>query len=191
MLTSVADIKTLLEIAAGDTDDDALLSTILDANDAYVKKYCRRSFESSTFTEYHDGCGVETLRVNEWPIISITSIHDDTAHEWGSDTEIASTDILSYSQKNKDAGIVELDGVNFANGRQNVKIVYVGGFSTTDLGTGGKAADLVDAVKRLCQADYLSQKTALNSTGDSETDPDEIRDRAHKKLDKYRRLDDA
>ena len=80
-----------------------------------------------TQTEYFDGQrmgGVidkAFLRFN--PVTSITSIYDDIARDYGSDTLLDADDYIMY-----DWG-VQLEGFKFQRGYKNVQIIYVGGFT--------------------------------------------------------------
>lgn len=132
-LTTKANVKEYLSIT-GTSDDDFIDNLIARASEA-IENYCKRKFNSETLTEYYDGKGSNRIVLDRRPVISITSIHDDTDREYGSATLVAASDYVLY----EDRGIVEYDASErtftstkayFADGQKNVKVVYVAGYST-------------------------------------------------------------
>ena len=75
--------------------------------------------------EFRDGDG-ETgfLYTREYPIASVTSLHDDSDRTYGSDTLIAASEYVWYRN-----GKIELDGGCFCRGLKNIKAVYNAGYS--------------------------------------------------------------
>ena len=59
------------DTAVGDPSD--LVSSILTSSDKWVKEYCRRDFESATYSEIHDG-GCPYLFLKEYPITALSRI---------------------------------------------------------------------------------------------------------------------
>ena len=59
------------DTALGDPSD--LVSSILTSTDKYVKEYCRRDFESASYTETHDGKS-GSIFLNEYPITALSRI---------------------------------------------------------------------------------------------------------------------
>ncbi len=58
------------DIETGDPTD--LVSSILNHVDEFVKGYCRRDFESATYTEIHDGSN--PIFLNEFPITALSRV---------------------------------------------------------------------------------------------------------------------
>lgn len=124
-LTTLANVKAFKNVTA--SDHDAEILRLIPAVDAFVESYCNRVLEQATVTEYHSGrSGQSLLRLRQYPVASITSLHDDVDRIYGADTLIVSTD---YVLTDPTAGLVQLDGFTFEEGLNNIKIVYVGGWA--------------------------------------------------------------
>lgn len=124
-LLTANDIKTELSMESGDTDYDTLLGLMASAVQSVFDELTDRTFESAVFTEYYSGRNKqEKVFLKNYPIISITSIHDDSDRVYGSDTLISSDDYTYDS----DTGIVYIEGGVF-KGFNNIKIVYTAGFT--------------------------------------------------------------
>lgn len=80
----------------------------------------------SSRTQYLDG-GTRYLLMDYWPIASVTSINDDTDHDFNSDSLISSDDYW-ISQDND--GIIIFTYYPTMCGDQNVKVVYTGGYAS-------------------------------------------------------------
>ncbi len=77
-------------------------------------------------TEYFDGTGKIRLWPRRIPVASVTSLYSNTLRVWtDTDDEIDSDNYLI--QKYGDH--VELDGLAFAQGLQNVRLIYRGGYA--------------------------------------------------------------
>lgn len=120
-LTTLISAKAYQDITA--STDDTFLQTLISTASKIIEKYCRRQFRYHTYTEYHDGEYRNVLYLNQYPVISITSIYDDTDRAYGSDYLIDSDD---YSI-NHELGIITLDAGYFNNGSQNVRAIYSAG----------------------------------------------------------------
>src|SRR5574339_474730 len=123
---TLADLKEHLDIS--DTDKDSFLTNILNAAWEMAKNYIGYDLNDTVYTEDYDGDGTNELLLKKWPIISITSIKDDTDRTFGSDTVIDSTDYLFDA----DTGLVTLfqgQGV-FTSGRGNIRVVYTAGYTS-------------------------------------------------------------
>lgn len=146
----MADLLTVEEVAAyldmPNTDDRTELSRLIDAAQKSIERLTNRSLATAaTYTEYHDG-GSGRVYVKRPPIVSITSVTDDA--QYGSRSILATNwiDGTDDNGANYEAGIVELWNLEsqFAPGRSQVKVVYVGGWTTTTI-----PDDLRDAWIRL------------------------------------------
>ena len=91
-------------------------------------------------TEYFDG-GTNYIRVNYWPIVSVTNIWDDNDHLWPDSSKLTAAD-YHVAQNPDRNGIVYIESGNttraFARvyapvryGFENVKITYTGGYANT------------------------------------------------------------
>lgn len=125
-LTTLANVKAFKNITA--SDHDAEILRLIPAVDQFIEQYCNRVLEQATVTEYQSGReGQTTLRLQQYPVASITSLHDDIFRIYGADTLLLTTEYVLTDPK---AGIVQLDGFSFDEGLNNIKIVYVSGFAS-------------------------------------------------------------
>ena len=138
MLVSLQKVKEYLQETG--TAFDTLLQDIIEGVSVWTETYCDRTFKQATYTEQYDGDATPTLLVRNTPIDSVTTIHDDTLRVFGAADLIAATDYVIYGTE----GRIVLDGLFFAKGLQNIKIVYVAGFKDADL-----PRDLQQAIKEL------------------------------------------
>jgi len=126
-LATLAALKEYLELTG--SGHDARLTALLARSDTFVKSFTKRALEvpANDVTEYYDGNFTDTIFLREFPIVSVTSVHDDTARVFGADTLIAAADYVIVN----DPGYIRyLYGLRFAKGAQNVKVIYKGGYST-------------------------------------------------------------
>jgi hypothetical protein len=125
-LTTLANVKAFKNITA--SEHDAELLRLISAVDGFIGGYCNCALEQATVTEYHSGrSGQTTLRLRQYPVASITSLHDDVARSYGAATLLSPSE---YVLIDATAGLVQLDGRTFQEGLNNIKAVYVGGFAT-------------------------------------------------------------
>jgi hypothetical protein len=128
-LVTLEEFKQYKKINSTEYDDR--LDLIIKSVSAYVKSYCNRTFNdysSQDKTEYLNGRDKEFVYLQEFPILTLTSVH--TSIDGGvSYTElIEDTDVfLDY-----DTGqLIEANGLPFVSlgtGHKSLKVVYSGGF---------------------------------------------------------------
>jgi len=181
-----ADVKSFLNISV--TDDDTLIDDIITRIEAYIQNvYCQRKFEAQDLTEYYDGDGTDTLLLDNYPIVSITSIHDDPDREYNSDDLIDSDDIIIYPGK----GIIVLDGTTFDKSKKNIKVVYRAGYGDGEDEI-AMPNDLKMAFIKLAASEYLKSKAKINVIeGEDEQTvdkPGRLSKEAYEIFDKYRRI---
>lgn len=182
-ISNLTELKTHLGIT--DSTQDTFLENL--ANRAYkiLETYLGRQIKSQTLTEYYDGPespDQSELILNQFPIISVTSIHDDLDRGFSSTYLIDSGDYVIY----KERGVVKLfrNEAAFQKGIQNIKIVYVAGYSTIP-------GDLVDALIQMIEFMFNRARTAGFQSqalgGKSETyDNDQIPAMVKRTLSSYR-----
>lgn len=123
---------------------DTQLGVLLTNGQAQMERFCDRAFDSATVTEYYDG-GAELVLLRRLPVASITSITITTPL---GDSRVLTTD--EYTANN-DTGEVRLyqpilgfdfsewGGLQrqrygiyprFPKGRQNITVVYTGGYTS-------------------------------------------------------------
>ena len=126
MLTTINNVKAYLGLSG--STHDALLTTLVSAASDAIEAYCGRAFAAADHTEYLDGDdnGVRRsdLLLQHYPILSVTSIHDDPDRDWSDGDLVNSDDYTFYA----DEGRVVLDSGSFHTGRRSVKVVYRAGY---------------------------------------------------------------
>lgn len=151
-LAARADIKTMLGLTT--TAQDTLLDLIKNAVEARVQRMTGRDFliPSVDYTEYYDGDGSNVLRLDQRPIISISSIYSDPARLFGAETLIPASDLISNDAKGWRLGYVELLTYKFLKGIKSTKITYSAGYTTIPY-------DLSMAVKKIvCKEFKIADK---------------------------------
>jgi len=126
-LCNLNDVRNYLKIPLNKADDqmDNQLEVLIDQMTAVFESYCERKFASRSYTEYHDGNAEKYLFPKHYPIISVTSIHDDSDWNWGADKLVDST-----TYRIQDERVIVLKSSLWSKDEQNVKITYVAGYAT-------------------------------------------------------------
>jgi uncharacterized phiE125 gp8 family phage protein len=83
MIATLSDVKTALLISG--TTDDALLTSLLGAADAFISQHTGRDLTGGTYTETHPA-GTSVLFLANYPVTSVTSVKVDSSRAFGSDT---------------------------------------------------------------------------------------------------------
>lgn len=125
-LTTVADVKELLGIAAGVTTKDNLITRNINYATKIILNYTGRdSFKSTAYTEYYDGLGGNELTLRHYPVIAFTSIGYKTGG--GNVGTYNDLDSVDYFNDN-DAGIVK-SLIALTSGFNDWKVVYTAGYA--------------------------------------------------------------
>lgn len=82
-LDTLANVKLRLGVTT--SDDDSLLSALMDSADQFVAEFCGRDFGGGSYTEYHDGASAIVFLRN-YPVLSVTSVSVDPAYGFGAGT---------------------------------------------------------------------------------------------------------
>lgn len=124
-LCNIDDVKSHYEMVSNSNTDDVLAELI----NTYTKLFCnecgRTSFKTATYTEYYDGNGDSILYTKHKPIISVTTLADDTDYEFGATTIFSSS---NYRVIYENTAIQLIDDI-FTQDIQNIKLVYSAGYS--------------------------------------------------------------
>ena len=135
-LTDLNRLKTLLSPQANfPTVDATMFSQLINGASQFIMTFCKRkSFKYQTVSdERHDGKRSSHILTNSFPLISITSLYDDPSRDFTSGTLLESD---TYEIQDSDSGIIRLLDSRFYDGKSNVKIAYVSGYSEFEVITG-------------------------------------------------------
>lgn len=102
-----------------------VIETMIDSVSDWVNKYCRRHFIAQDYTEYYDGDGSQTLYLDHYPVNSVTALYLDSEGDFGSGTEVSSSDYRLSSEM----GRVWLESTFLPYYPQSVKVVYSAGYA--------------------------------------------------------------
>ena len=178
-LTTAATIKTLLGMSDNSFDD--VLAVLIPQADAIIKRYLQREIEQATYTEYYSGSGSQSLLLNQLPVQSIVSVHEDRDGYFGEgdDAFSSATTLLAgtdYVLRKDAATTVETSqsGILYRIGQTwprpgdrsrgqlasspglslgNIKVVYIAGWASIP-------ADIQYAANRLVTSMLESRKRA-------------------------------
>lgn len=145
-LTTLANVRQALGLGASDTTDDAFLTNLIARVSEFIKRATRRALTQTTLTEYHNGRGLETLLLRDWPVISMTSIHEsvDLPRVYDSTTLVSSSGYVVDSE----LGIIQRPFNPWYRAFQSIKAIYVAGYASVPLDLEQLAIDLVVAKYR-------------------------------------------
>lgn len=144
-LVTLTAAKEYLKVS--NTNSDNVITRMISGITKAIERYCKRVFKKTSYSEFFSGKGGDVdeqhtiLFVRNPPISSITALFDDIDRVYGTSTQIATTDFVSFEEE----GIVEVEGIQFRKGLKNIKLNYEGGFATSDFATVGELADVIHA----------------------------------------------
>jgi hypothetical protein len=126
-LSTLARLKSWLNIDANDTKWDTVLSDIiLPGVTKQIQNRCDQTFIAANYTEYHDGDGYHGfIYLRERPVTAIIALYEDADREF-TDTTLIDT---SYYQWYDSGLIFRTDKANFIKGRKVICAEYAAGFS--------------------------------------------------------------
>lgn len=104
-------------------DDDLIEDNINRISKAFANECGVSQFKLATYTEYYDGPGGKFLFLKHTPVVSVTSIYEDSGWDWTSEYLKTSTDYRIVDNK-----YIVAQG-SFISGDQAIKITYRAGFS--------------------------------------------------------------
>jgi len=186
-LCSTADLKVLLGITSA--AQDSLLALVKAGVEQFAKTHTGRDLlvPSTAYTEYYDGDGGSVLRLNQAPIVSVTTVHVDPARLFEAANLIPASDIIGDARSYA-LGFLELLTYRFTRSMKGTKVVYSAGYSVVPL-------DLSMAVKQIVAKQFkVAEKKMFAegsySVGDTTItlSPDAYPKDALKVLDSYRRV---
>lgn len=131
-LLTLDDLK--VELSTTTTDYDSLLTALASAVQSLFEEMTNRKVESATFTEYHDVTELQSrIFLKNYPVTSLTSVHNDTAWVYDDSTLIDSDD-YTYDPDSGTISTLEY----FQSGPRAIKVVYTGGYTSETFPAGWK-----------------------------------------------------
>ena len=151
-VVSRQEVEQYLDISI---ERDSYVDRLIEAVSDRLAEYCNRDDWGSTTerTEYADG-GTCMVLLGVWPIVSVSAIYDDPCHDWDIG-ELLDSDSY-YAGKN---GVIYYEDGYFLNGKENVKVVYVGGYENE----AAIPSKIKSAALMQIKNEYLSQQPSVNS----------------------------
>lgn len=140
-LVSVKEFKSFVFHDPAATAATSLAERFLNSVTAKFEQFTNRPAGYDKVDEYYDGTGTRSLILNAHPIQSIATLWIDGDRDWdGSALVNVTGDLLVY----EDSGVITTwnnEGL-FVKNRQNVRIIYRGGFNVLEVVSG--ANDRID-----------------------------------------------
>ena len=171
-LTSIQKTKAFLHVSDSEIDDYVVQNLIDSVSDFIEKTYCNRKFLTSSYTEFYDGREINAgygffgtagyasgatykrlIILNQYPVTAVSGVWDDPNRIFANSDLIDPTSYIWTSE-----GRLELDGLFFSRGIQNIKVTYTAGYAADSIPN-----DLQYAVWKIVQNIYKSSVTAVNS----------------------------
>lgn len=175
-LTTLTRVKRALGIADSDTGSDALLTDLIASASARINRWCRRTFERDTYTEYPRSYGTRKIRFLQKPVLTLTSVHIDSTRTFASGSLLTVDE--DYALINQQ--LVRLGGV-WPMGIENrrgllaniqrpaegaVKVVYVAGYDDPNEDAGDPASPMPPDLMQACNL-LVARDFGLAGTGES------------------------
>lgn len=110
MIDTLANVKTALAVSG--TDDDALLTRLLDTAESYIAAHTGRRFDGGTFTETHPG-STPVLFLQNYPVTAVGSVRVDAHRQFGLETVLDPSGYVLHA----DRGVVAATGGPFLRPR--------------------------------------------------------------------------
>lgn len=165
-LCALEDVKSYLGIT--NTNQDALITTLISNASAFIESFCGRVFESASYSETRNGNGAASIFTRQSPITAVSSVTvDGVAIQ-------AAPDTISYGYVT-DGQRIYLRGsagvgtrtqallggfpIAFTRGIQNVVLAYTAGYAVIP-------ADLNQACVELI-ADKLAKQSRIDKKSET------------------------
>jgi len=128
-LVDIDTAKAFVGAKSDNADQEYILKSYINSASAFCNDYTHRKLKARNLTEYYNGDGSNVILLDQYPINSLTSVHDDLNRSYGSDTLIDSSDLVTMP--NDIPYKIIYDGGYFLAGIKNIKVVYNAGYATT------------------------------------------------------------
>lgn len=151
-LATVEQTKAALNLK-DDRKDAVLEECVNEASQMVEQQWGRHLVSRGALTEYHPAepnyCLAHELLLNEWPIVSVTSVHEDSARVYGASALlVVDTDYLISKPTGKLIRVSSALPLAWMYGWRAIKVVYVAGYQNTDAGISGALA-MPASIKRV------------------------------------------
>lgn len=124
-LLTMNEAKDEIGMDREETDFDDIIELLSTAVQSLFEQLTDRKYESAVFTEYYNADKFQDrVFLKNFPVNSITTVHDDPDREFGSDTLVEADDYTFDG----DNGVIYFDGW-VSSGKQSIKVVYEAGYS--------------------------------------------------------------
>lgn len=132
------DMKGILNKDTLQTEERSLLEDhLIPGVSGAVEKYLGRKILSlEAMTEYYNGDNTPTLQLKQWPIISITSVHDKRNNSEGweaSDYDYALTEYTDFIVLTDEGQLRHVDGWWIDSSPYFYKVIYTAGYALADI----------------------------------------------------------
>lgn len=153
---SLTEVKNYLKVSG--TDEDALLTTLINAAAHHAQNYLEQAIITQTITEKYDELGT-SIRLSVNPVQSVSSVQYLDAD--GTTQTLASTEYIAdeYSRR---AVIEPKNSVSWPtvlNQRNAVTVVYVAGYGATEASV---PADIKLALMKIVADAYDNRQDAIH-----------------------------
>ena len=155
-LTALAVLKEHLKIETGQTGDDAFLTSLIDRASQFIKRYTGRVLNQTTLTETYDALGSPVLLLRDFPVVSVTSVHESIDQVFDATTLVPAADYYVNLRKGR---ITRTSGAPWLSYPDAVQVVYSAGYATIPTDIEMVALELCAAKWRRRRNEGLSGKT--------------------------------
>jgi hypothetical protein len=172
--------------------DDSTVATLITRADSVLSAWCGylpaseggiTTFEDVAYTLYLTGQGGRDLQIPVWPIMSVTSIQDDSTEAFDGTTYLVASGDYSIRPR----GVVRLDADSthgyWSEGDSWIKAVVVAGFTTPPEDLKGLVAEYVAVLWSLRAGAHT--RTVQTPQGNSEMPTGEIPLSIRQRLRRY------
>jgi len=125
-------------LRVGHSNDDVLIQLIVDGVEEWTERTFGLGLSETTQTDYLDG-GMRALWPQRYPVISITSVYDAVTEN--------TSDADDYNLRNSLQIIQDGEG-RWEDGRGRWRVIYTGGYGTTQAVPAGLKLELLGLVAR-------------------------------------------
>jgi hypothetical protein len=122
-LTTVAAAQAYLSTALATTADQ--LQTLITAISRWAMTFCSRDFRLTTYTEYRNGRGTDSMVLFQRPVQSVTSVQVD-----GQTIQAASGPPWQAGWRSDSDRVYLFPPFSFTRNKQNTQFVYSAGYVT-------------------------------------------------------------